>query len=181
MAATAATAAAKEAARAAAASVRAAEAAADAAEAAEAAAEAEEEMLSKSPGGGGFRSPPARSECRERHSPARSAFWITGGGKEGQGEGQERSGSPDRRSPRPNDGASNARSGREEWGEGSLHGKARRRGQRGEDGGKGEGFRRLETSESGGGGGSEEEKLRKARDQVRAGVWGVFRRERKQE
>lgn len=154
--------------------MRAAEAAADAAEAAEAAAEAEEEMLSKSPGGGGFRSPPASSECRESHSPARSAFWVTEDGKEGQGERQERSRSPDRPSPRPNDGTSNASAGREEWGgrerelgeEGSLHGNARHREQRGEDGGRGEGFRRRETSERSG---SEEEMLRKARDQVCGG------------
>jgi len=138
--------------------VRAAEAAADAAEAAEAAAEAE---------GGGFRSPPASSECRERHSPARSAFWVTEGDKEGRREGKKGSTSPGRRRPHPSDGASNIRQGREDWGgrgeEESLQGDARHREQRGEDGGKGEGFRRRETNERVG---SEEEMLRKARDQV---------------
>lgn len=163
-AATAATAAAKEAARAAAASVRAAEAAADAAEAAEAAAEAEEEMCSHSPGGGGFRSPPAVSEFRERHSPARSAFSPAEGGEEEAGEHQKGS------SPRRKADPSTSRQGRQEGGEigdrGASKERVRRREQDDESGGKQKDYCPPAAT---GRGSSEEEMLRKARDQV--GAW----------
>lgn len=166
-AATAAAAAAKEAARAAEASVRAAEAAADAAEAAEAAAEAEEEIHQPSPGGGNLRSSPASSECHERHSPARSAFWLTEGDKEGPTESHKGSGGPKRRSPLANDHASTNRKDGEEGGErgggDSPEGRVGRRGQDDGVGGKGENVWRREGSERGS---SEEEMLKKARDQV---------------
>lgn len=161
-AATAATAAAKEAARAAAASVRAAEAAADAAEAAEAAAEAEEEMCSRSPGGGGaFRSPPVVSESREHHSPARSAFWLAEGDKEQVAQHQGGTSS----SARPKADAQ----GRQESGESgdgdTPRERVRNRGQ--DDGGSGTHTDLRPPAASGRGGGSEEEMLRRARDQVR--------------
>lgn len=167
-AANAATAAAKEAARAAAASVRAAEAAADAAEAAEAAAEAEEEMCSRSPGGGGgaFRSPPPVSEFRERHSPARSAFWPTNGDKEGAAAEHQKGSSS---SPRQNANPSTNRQGRQEGGE-STDGetpreRVRHRGRGDGGGGEHEDYPGPAASERGGS--SEEEMLRKARDQVK--------------
>lgn len=163
-AAAAAAAAAKEAARAAAASVRAAEAAADAAEAAEAAAEAEDEasQTTPSPGGGAFRSPPATSsERRDRVSPGQSAFWLTEKDIEGATERHKGSGSPKQRSPRANDDHPPTYRADEEDGGGRGDGDSHqeRAGRRGED----EGRWRREGNERRS---SEEEKLKKARDQV---------------
>ena len=177
-AASAAAAAAKEAARAAAASVRAAEAAADAAEAAEAAAEAEEEeMCSRSPGGGGgggtaFRSPPPASEFRERrsHSPAREAFWLTEGDKDGAVEHNKGASS----GPRPE--AHAPTESRDGGGGGESGDGATPRGERVPErrrdegsGGRHKDDFRAPAARGHGGGSSEEEMLRKARDQVTRG------------
>lgn len=167
-AAAAAAAAAKEAARAAAASVRAAEVAADAAEAAEAAAEAEEEAHTPSPKGP-FRSPPSSSEYRgrDRRSPARSAFRLSDGDKEGPTESHMGNGSPKRCSPQEKHHSSTYRVDQEGGGgrgDGDSH--QGRVGHREEDegfGGKDDDCRRRETKE---GRSSEEEMLKKARDQV---------------
>lgn len=160
-AANAATAAAKEAARAAAASVRAAEAAADAAEAAEAAAEAEEELCSRSPAGGGVLSPPAISECREHHSPARSAFYLTDGDKGGTSEHLKSE------SPHPNGDASSNRHdghGGRENGDGRFPSDTLERRALNDGGGGDVGNYRSPAAS--GPRSNEEEMLRKARDQV---------------
>lgn len=171
----AATAAAQEAARAAAASVRAAEAAADAAEAAEAAAEAEEEILSRSPGGGGggaFRSPPAVSAFREHLSPARSAFCLAEDDKEEAREHHTGKGSSP---PPPNADKSASTRGIQEGGGGGDRGtfsreRVRHTGRGHDGGGSGErnDYRAIVASGRGSSSSSEEEKLRKARDQVKS-------------
>ncbi|CAM9617023.1 unnamed protein product, partial [Hapterophycus canaliculatus] len=171
-AATAAAAAAKEAAKAAAASVRAAEAAADAAEAAEAAAEAEEELQLSQPQSQpqsqsrsqGFRPPPAEQyfeeeQQRERQrqcSPARSAFYLTEGGREEEAERLEAEGTPKSR-------RYDASSVRGTGGEAGNRGGDGRRGYV-EEGGE---DRNRKRGEVGGSAGSEEQMLKRARDQAR--------------
>lgn len=149
--------------------MRAAEAAADAAEAAEAAAEAEEEAQTSSPREGALRSPPAASyECRDRISPARSAFWLTEKDNEGATETHKGSGIPKRHSPRANEHPPTYRAEEEDGGErgdGDSHqGRVGRRGkEEGLGGGKDEGRWRREGNERRS---NEEEKLKNARDQV---------------
>ena len=155
-AAAAASAVAKSAAAAAAAAVKAAEAAADAAEAAEAAAEAEEEWSPSVV----ISSPPVGRHARRKPSPARSAFWLTEGDKDGPKERRDR-GNTKRTRPCSGDSATVEAADKGVDGEGRKRSPGQTRGHHQSASG------RDDREEADGKGvGSEEAKLKHAREQV---------------
>lgn len=162
-AAAAASAVAKSAAAAAAAAVRTAEAAADAAEAAEAAAEAEDECSPSVI----ISSPPIGRESRRKHSPARSAFWLTEGDDKEQSPEQRDAGNMTKSRPYSGDSGTVGGAGEGVDGGGRKRSPRHARGHAGVVGDRGS---RGEVG--GSGSASEDAKLKHAREQVRGALKG---------